>query len=51
MIAKPANYPKFFLISNEQTTGKFCCAALDDGCISVMDKTGVSHSTSAHGSQ
>lgn len=38
--ANPANYHKFSVIWDEQGTGKFCCAALEDGCISLMDKAG-----------
>lgn len=43
--ADPAHYLKFSVILDEQTTGK-CCSALENGCISLMDKAGVSSSTS-----
>lgn len=49
--ANPANYLKFSILLDEQTTGKFCCAALKDSCISLMDKAGVCLSTSVYETQ
>jgi len=49
--ANPANYLKFSVILDEQAIGKFCCAALEDGCISLVDKMGLSPSTFIYESQ
>lgn len=49
--ANPANCLKFTVISDEQATGKLCCVALKDGCISQMDKTGGPPSRSVYDSQ
>lgn len=48
--ADPAHYLIFCVILDEQATGK-CCSALEDGCISLMDKAGVTSSTYSYGSQ
>lgn len=49
--ANPTNNLKFFVISDKQTTEKFCCVALEDGCVSLMGKVGVSPSPSVYDSQ